>query len=185
MAWIWHILYIIYSLEVGVFLLFLPWLGIWDNNYLIYKLPAIRPVVANPFLKGCRARPRDREHPDRNPRGCPVPAKLPLVLSQVDARSTTTSPTARALAGTTLLACIRRQISRGVDIVQIREKDLPDRAVLSLASRIGHAASGTATRVLLNGRADLAVVAGLDGVHLPSTGPDPDDIRGLDRSGAS
>jgi thiamine-phosphate pyrophosphorylase len=84
----------------------------------------------------------------------------------------------RALAGTTLLACVRRQISRGVDIVQIREKDLPDRAVLSLASRIGHAASGTTTRVLLNGRADLAVVAGLDGVHLPSTGPDPDDIRG-------
>jgi hypothetical protein len=52
MAWVWHILYIIYSLEVGVFLLFLPWLNIWDNNYLIYKLPALRPVVVNPFLKG-------------------------------------------------------------------------------------------------------------------------------------
>ncbi len=52
LAWIWHVLYIIYSLEVGVFLLFLPWLGIWDNNYLIYKLPAIRPIVANPYLKG-------------------------------------------------------------------------------------------------------------------------------------
>jgi hypothetical protein len=52
MAWIWHILYIIYSLEVGVFLLFLPWLGIWDNNYLIYRFPAIQPIVANSFLKG-------------------------------------------------------------------------------------------------------------------------------------
>jgi thiamine-phosphate pyrophosphorylase len=83
----------------------------------------------------------------------------------------------RALARTTLLACVRRQISHGVDIVQIREKDLSDRAILSLASRIGHAASGSATRVLLNGRADLAVVAGLHGVHLPSTGPDPHDIR--------
>jgi hypothetical protein len=52
MAWIWHILYIIYSLEVGVFLLFLPWLDLWDNNYLIYRFPAIQPIVANSFLKG-------------------------------------------------------------------------------------------------------------------------------------
>ncbi len=52
MTWFWHALYIVYSLEVGVFLLFLPWLGIWDNNYLIYRFPVIRPVVANPFLKG-------------------------------------------------------------------------------------------------------------------------------------
>ncbi len=52
MAWIWHILYILYSLEVGVFLLFLPWMGIWENNYLLYLYPKIRPVIANPFFKG-------------------------------------------------------------------------------------------------------------------------------------
>jgi len=52
MMWIWHILYILYSLEVGVFLLFLPWLGIWENNYLLYLYPKIRPVVANSFFKG-------------------------------------------------------------------------------------------------------------------------------------
>jgi hypothetical protein len=52
MGWVWHILYILYSLEVGVFLLFLPWLGIWDNNYLLYRFPTIRPIVANSFLKG-------------------------------------------------------------------------------------------------------------------------------------
>lgn len=52
LGWIWHILYIIYSLEVGVFLLFLPWLQIWDNNYLLYRYPGIRPIIANSFLKG-------------------------------------------------------------------------------------------------------------------------------------
>jgi hypothetical protein len=52
LSWIWHILYIIYSLEVGVFLLFLPWLQIWDNNYLLYRYPGIRPIIANSFLKG-------------------------------------------------------------------------------------------------------------------------------------
>jgi len=51
-AWVWHILYILYSLEVGVFLLFLPWLGIWENNYLLYLYPRFRPIVVNSFLKG-------------------------------------------------------------------------------------------------------------------------------------
>ncbi len=51
-VWIWHALYILYSLEVGTFLLFLPWLGIWENNYLLYRFPRLRPVVANSFLKG-------------------------------------------------------------------------------------------------------------------------------------
>jgi hypothetical protein len=49
---LWRFLYVLYSLEVGVFLLFLPWQNMWDNNYLIYMYPSIRPIVANPFLKG-------------------------------------------------------------------------------------------------------------------------------------
>jgi len=50
--WTWHILYILYSLEVGIFLLFLPWLRIWENNYLVYLYPKIRLIVANSFFKG-------------------------------------------------------------------------------------------------------------------------------------
>jgi len=52
MYWIWNISYITYSLWVGVFLLYLPWLKIWDNNYLLYMYPQIRAFVSNPFLKG-------------------------------------------------------------------------------------------------------------------------------------
>jgi hypothetical protein len=52
MLWIWNILYIVYSLEVGIVLLCLPWLKIWENNYLLYLYPQIRPVVTNPFFKG-------------------------------------------------------------------------------------------------------------------------------------
>ncbi len=50
--WIWHIIYILYSLEVGILLLFLPWSAIWENNYLLYLYPGIRPIVANSYLKG-------------------------------------------------------------------------------------------------------------------------------------
>jgi hypothetical protein len=47
-----HILYILYSLEVGIALLWLPWLSIWDNNLVVYLYPQIGPVVNNPFFKG-------------------------------------------------------------------------------------------------------------------------------------
>jgi len=50
--WIWQVLYILYCLEVGVFLIFLPWLSIWDNNYLLFRYPAMGPWVTNPFFKG-------------------------------------------------------------------------------------------------------------------------------------
>jgi hypothetical protein len=46
------IIYILFSLEAGVFLLWLPWLSIWENNYVLYLYPQIQPLVANPFFKG-------------------------------------------------------------------------------------------------------------------------------------
>jgi hypothetical protein len=52
MAWIRRIFYILYSLEVGIFLLMLPWMTFWDNNFLVFYYPRIRPVVGNPFIKG-------------------------------------------------------------------------------------------------------------------------------------
>jgi hypothetical protein len=44
--------YILLSLEIGMFLLCLPWMPSWENNYLLYLYPQIRPVVANAFFKG-------------------------------------------------------------------------------------------------------------------------------------
>ena len=51
-AMVWRILYIAYYLEVGVFLIMLPWISIWEENYLLFLYPGMRPIVANPFLKG-------------------------------------------------------------------------------------------------------------------------------------
>jgi thiamine-phosphate pyrophosphorylase len=55
---------------------------------------------------------------------------------------------------------------QGVDVIQIRERDLPDRELVSLVARIVTAASGTGARVLVNDRADIAIAAGAAGVHL-------------------
>jgi thiamine-phosphate pyrophosphorylase len=56
-----------------------------------------------------------------------------------------------------------------IGAVQIREKDLEDRALWHLA-RLARAALPPPARVLVNGRLDVALAAGADGVHLPSDG---------------
>jgi hypothetical protein len=49
---VWGILYIIYSLEVGYFLVRFPWWSLWQNNYFLYRYPILQPIVTNPYLKG-------------------------------------------------------------------------------------------------------------------------------------
>jgi thiamine-phosphate pyrophosphorylase len=81
------------------------------------------------------------------------------------------------LSGVSLDACIRRAIAWGVDFIQIREKDLPDRALYDLTCETVALAHKTKCKVLVNGRADIALAAGADGVHLPSAGLRASKIR--------
>ena len=57
----------------------------------------------------------------------------------------------------------------GIGAVQIREKDLEDRALYELTVR-ARMALPSSVRLLVNGRADVALTAGADGVHLPADG---------------
>lgn len=68
--------------------------------------------------------------------------------------------------------------SGGVDLIQVREKDLPLTELQLLTARIVKAvrAAGSATKVLVNGPAQVAFDAGADGVHLRS-GLGPTAIR--------
>jgi len=76
-----------------------------------------------------------------------------------------------------ILDYAQRAIRSGVDMIQIREKDLPTRELLDLACKIRDIAAGTATRILVNDRLDIALAAGIDGVHLPSNGFPPERVR--------
>ena len=69
-----------------------------------------------------------------------------------------------------MLSSVRRAVSWGIDYVQIREKDLTDRDLFLLTGKVLKLVKGTNCRVLVNGRADLALAAGAHGVHLPATG---------------
>jgi len=83
----------------------------------------------------------------------------------------------RQLPSVSLLGQIRACARAGVDFIQIREKDLPDRTLFDLACRAVSAARGTRCRILVNVRADIALAAGAAGVHLPASGLRPSDIR--------
>lgn len=74
-------------------------------------------------------------------------------------------------------ARIRRLIRWGIDFIQIREKDLSDRDLFLLARDVVSSARSSSCRILVNGRADVALAAGAHGVHLPSSGLRADDLR--------
>jgi thiamine-phosphate pyrophosphorylase len=65
-----------------------------------------------------------------------------------------------------LLAAVRGAIKAGVDWIQIREKNLGGRDLIALAREAVAAARGTASRILINDRLDVALAAGANGVHL-------------------
>jgi len=78
----------------------------------------------------------------------------------------------RALAG-----LLHEAVSAGLGAVQLREKDLPTRPFLFLAQEIRDITKSTGTRLLVNGRLDVALAVGADGVHLPSDGLPVDAAR--------
>jgi thiamine-phosphate pyrophosphorylase len=54
----------------------------------------------------------------------------------------------------------------GVDLIQIRERDLSAAGLTALVRRCVAAVDGTRSKVLVNDRADVALAAGAHGVHL-------------------
>lgn len=73
-------------------------------------------------------------------------------------------------------------IAAGVDAIQIRERDLEGRVLAPLTARVATRARATATRVLVNDRADVALAAGAHGVHLRGDSMPVAAARSCDRS---
>jgi thiamine-phosphate pyrophosphorylase len=83
-------------------------------------------------------------------------------------------------AGITALETqIGEAIDAAVDLIQIRERDLDAQELASLVARVMRRAIGSATRVVVNDRADVARAAGADGVHLREGGPSTGRVRAL------
>ncbi|HEX3532115.1 MAG TPA: thiamine phosphate synthase [Thermoanaerobaculia bacterium] len=92
----------------------------------------------------------------------PVPAFKALAISD---RATLPDRDAAAW-----LADLARAAQVGLCAVQIREKDLDDRAVYGLTV-LARSLLPPAVPLLVNGRLDIALAAGADGAHLPADAP--------------
>jgi thiamine-phosphate pyrophosphorylase len=84
-----------------------------------------------------------------------------------------------------LCAAVREAVSAGVDRVQIRERELGDRAALEHARAVADAARrgagerGGTVEIIINRRVDIAIAIQADGVHLGFDAMSPADARAL------
>jgi thiamine-phosphate pyrophosphorylase len=96
----------------------------------------------------------------------PLPLLYPIIDAQILAK--------RKIVLATFAAELR---AAGVDLVQYRDKLGSPQQILQAASTLRDAFAGTACRLILNDRADLAVLASYDGVHVGHLDLSPADAR--------
>ncbi len=67
------------------------------------------------------------------------------------------------------LTILESAIEAEIDLIQIREKNLPLKLLLQLISKSVDKTRDTTTKILINERFDIALAGEIDGVHLTST----------------
>jgi thiamine-phosphate pyrophosphorylase len=82
-------------------------------------------------------------------------------------------------SGRPLLAVLRQAIHAGVPAIQLRERDLPVRELMALATDIQTAAAPHAVPLMVNDRVDVALALALAGVHLRANSLPVDVARRL------
>ena len=70
-------------------------------------------------------------------------------------------------------------VRAGVDVIQLRDKQLADRHLLERARRLRELTGSTPTLFVMNDRPDLANLAGADGVHVGQDELTVDDARNI------
>lgn len=78
-----------------------------------------------------------------------------------------------------LLQQIRFAVDAGVDVVQIRERNLEAAALFSITEAAVALAAGSRTRIVVNDRLDVALAARAQGVHLREDSMSPAAVRRL------
>lgn len=101
--------------------------------------------------------------------------RAPALYVVTDRHATGGRPLEAVLARV-LEGASRAGVSPGTVAVQLREKDLEARALLELARRLRALTARHGAALYINDRADVALAAGADGVHLSGTSLSPTEI---------
>jgi thiamine-phosphate pyrophosphorylase len=78
-----------------------------------------------------------------------------------------------------LVEVVEAALKGGVRLVQLREKDLPTRDLVALATDLRTITKRYDAALLINDRIDVAIAVGADGVHLPASSFSVEDARNL------
>ncbi len=78
---------------------------------------------------------------------------------------------------TKILELIHAAVQTKISLIQIREKQLPARLLYELVAAAENVTRKTGVKLLVNDRADIALAAGADGVHLASRSLSADIIK--------
>lgn len=76
-----------------------------------------------------------------------------------------------------IIQLIKTAVEAKISLIQIREKQIPARIIFELASESVKITKNTNTKILINDRADIALAANADGVHLTAKSLSADLIR--------
>jgi len=75
------------------------------------------------------------------------------------------------------LKIIEKAVKAKVSLIQIREKRLSAKQVFEFTVKAAQITKNSSTKLLVNDRADIALAAGADGVHLPADSLSAEIIR--------
>ena len=98
-----------------------------------------------------------------------------LYLITPGATVETTTPSSEEFQD--ILHQVSAAVAAGIQLIQLREKNLTARVLFELTERVMAIVRGTSTKVLVNDRADIAAGAGADGVHLTLRSLEADVVR--------
>src|ERR1044071_9051472 len=108
-----------------------------------------------------------------------LPNRRRPLLCLITSRQTIRASKEAADQFTPLIELCSRAARAGIDLIQIREKDLQTNQLSELVTAVVSAVSGTGAAVLVNDRIDVALTCGAHGVHLRSDSLPVDQTRKL------
>jgi thiamine-phosphate pyrophosphorylase len=88
------------------------------------------------------------------------------IIYLITSGTTTSKTTPESEDFLKILKLVQAAVAAEIPLLQIREKNLSARVLFELTTKAAALVRGSATRLLVNDRADIALTAGADGVHL-------------------